>query len=1442
MSSRFVFLVLVLAGLVGCGKGTQEAADREYFTLSGAVTGLDGEGLVLVNGSDSVGIPQNPTLVSIPFTFKKALPDSETFNVVVSKQPQNRLQYCEPKNNSGRIDGLNITNIEIHCVTESFPISGTINGLSGSGLAIQVNDGEIVTLSESGIETFAFSSPLPSGDSYKIKVVTPPTNPSQACIVNKGNGDIIDSAIEDVEISCFTNQFTISGVASGLEGTGLKLKNTVKNTDGIIKGEQYITVSGNEFGFSSPVLSGWSYNLSIAEQPQFPFQSCNITQQASGTISDGDVNSVSIACITNEYTVSGNVSNLLGSNLKLSKKILDSTGQVIGEPDIFSASNSGSFDFSFNEKVKSGYTYVLDVNSQPTSPWQTCNIVEGKTAKVQDSPILTPKIVCTTNTYKVAGEVNNLLGSGLDLQLVVTDQSNNTIATQAKSIVGTGTIHFDFETGIESGHLYKIIATSQPELPYQTCVDIEGTITNSNQSNLTVDCSTNAYKIGGNLTGLYDTSSLELISNEGETLTLSQNGAFFFETPTKSGEDYSISVSKHPAGQKCSIDKPTASVTNLEIMDIAISCQNESYAVGGTISGHSGQIQIKNSTGEALTIAEGQTTFRFSEKVEFPNSYSVDLLTKPFRQDCFVDNSSGRIDEVEVNNISIVCYDKFELSIAPLSNEVTLTWDFPDSSSFNTYYSTDIDCDFENFSTCENGTLVTNVSSPFVVGGLTNGNPYYFKVEATLQSNHRPSSILTGTKPNAIGFNDSVDAISISSDGTAYLGGKFTVAGPVTGGALAFDTSRATAAMIPDFPVVTGTVNTVIEDGNNGWYLGGKFTHVGGVPRNNLAHIRVDGSVDPVWAPSTDRSVNALSKANDVIYIVGDFKKINGVDQPYAAAVNISGTLAAWKPNPDNYVKAISILNDTIYIGGHFKNVGGKGRNYLAAITSLGEALDGWNPSPDGPVWALASSQNSIFVSGYFSNIAGYPRKGLVSINKSGALNVDWVGESYISYLNLPSPPNVLVVSENILYAGGGFNGIIGGKQRFYIAALDISTGQSTDWSPKPNDTIHAIAVSPDTVYVGGEFSRIGNKSQSKFSAIDKISGIASDWSVNISFPEEYGYPKSLVLTNNQLIVSGSFSMLGGKERSHLASIDTLGKLTDWAPNTNNAITALHATSNGIFVSGYFYLVNGSRTNSLVKISESGVVSNWNPGQFSGFVLDFEEFEGKLYAGGHFGMFGGEYRNNLAAIDLATGTITDWNPNANNKVTDIEISNNIVFATGSFTSIGGEERGLIGSVSAETGSVTSWNPNASACITCIVGISALEVDDTSIYVSGAFSLFAGSNQNSFASFDKNSGLLKSWNPLTQGDHGYATSMIARGSAIYMGGSFFSISNQQKGGLVAIDASTGAFIDWNPTNNSQAFVSDLVEHNGKFFAGGLFNSIGNQPRARFSIIGLDGKAQ
>ena len=81
-----------------------------------------------------------------------------------------------------------------------YTIGGTVTGVRGTGLVLQDNSGDNLTITGNG--SFAFSSGIDQGGAYSVTVATQPSNPAQTCVVHNGSGTIGTSDINNVIVSC----------------------------------------------------------------------------------------------------------------------------------------------------------------------------------------------------------------------------------------------------------------------------------------------------------------------------------------------------------------------------------------------------------------------------------------------------------------------------------------------------------------------------------------------------------------------------------------------------------------------------------------------------------------------------------------------------------------------------------------------------------------------------------------------------------------------------------------------------------------------------------------------------------------------------------------------------------------------------------------------------------------------------------------------------------------------------------------------------------------------------------------------------------------------------------------------------------------------------------------------------------------------------------------
>ena len=122
------------------------------------------------------------------------------------------------------------------------------------------------------------------------------------------------------------------------------------------------------------------------------------------------------------------------------------------------------------------------------------------------------------------------------------------------------------------------------------------------------------------------------------------------------------------------------------------------------------------------------------------------------------------------------------------------------------------------------------------------------------------------------------------SGNTIYICGNFLTIGHAYGSGVPVDAE--TGAPLSPFPRVAGPVFKVLPDGQNGWFIAGGFTAVGGLPRSNLAHIFANGAVD-AWCPEPNDIVSDIALDGGVLYLSGDFTSVGGKPRRYLAAVDV---------------------------------------------------------------------------------------------------------------------------------------------------------------------------------------------------------------------------------------------------------------------------------------------------------------------------------------------------------------------------------------------------------------------------------------------------------------------------------------------------------------------------------------------------------------------------
>ena len=445
-------------------------------------------------------------------------------------------------------------------------------------------------------------------------------------------------------------------------------------------------------------------------------------------------------------------------------------------------------------------------------------------------------------------------------------------------------------------------------------------------------------------------------------------------------------------------------------------------------------------------------------------------------------------------------------------------------------------------------------------------------------------------------------------------------------------------------------------------------------------------------------SVKSLAIFGNILYIGGEFDKVfyPGSDptdpanenQPHGwvarnniAALNLTtGEPTAFDPNSDDPVLSMTVKNNILYASGEFHSIGGKYRNCLAALdTTTGDATD-WNTAVGAncKIDNMAISGNLLYAEGPANGLTvtqdEITRKDLVAFKidqDTNNLFTDWNptfdekdGDNYI---------NTLTLADNVLYVGGFFDAI-GGQPRNNVAALSLTTGAATDWNPNVSnpeapgsEDVYSIVSSPDSVYIGGAFTQVGDSPAVYVAKVNKTTGaIDEDFNPDIVYDSHY-YVDKLAYANGELLIVGPFMKLGPYDNYDISDVNAkTGSLGFWDPYLDNLPSSLLIVGKALFTGGSIHYYNYDFNNS----PGANAVHQYGLAQFGDYTKNFVQDEQQppiVYGGGpahSYTSYSGEVMNINNKAKTTDSTRVTLNFASTLNTLEMEISNYSDFRDG----------------------------------------------------------------------------------------------------------------------------------------------------------------------------------
>jgi len=372
-------------------------------------------------------------------------------------------------------------------------------------------------------------------------------------------------------------------------------------------------------------------------------------------------------------------------------------------------------------------------------------------------------ISCAPTLFPIGGTVSGLSGA-----VVLQNNGGDNLTVSADGV-------FTFPTGLALNSTYAVSVLTPPSGQTCTVTNGQGTV-NGTVSDITVTCSgsSQTYTLGGTVSGL--TGTVVLQNSDSQQVSVSADGSFEFATALANGSPYTVTVATPPAGQTCTVNDGSGTISGANVTNVAVVCSETTYTVTGTVSGMTtGPITLQNNGGDDVTL---NSDGGFS----YPNLadgavYDITVLTQPPGQVCAVTNGSGTISGADVSDVTVTCVNTLRIftttnNYAPGSSTVV---------SFNSPASADAKCmvdpNYPGSGTYHalivDGSTRVACTTPNCSGGgspAPEGTDWVFQPNTPYYKEFFSTIVVVGTTNDAGVFEFPMDNFMGSAAGSAWTG------------------------------------------------------------------------------------------------------------------------------------------------------------------------------------------------------------------------------------------------------------------------------------------------------------------------------------------------------------------------------------------------------------------------------------------------------------------------------------------------------------------------------------------------------------------------------------------------------------------------------------------------------------------------------------------------
>lgn len=642
-----------------------------------------------------------------------------------------------------------------------------------------------------------------------------------------------------------------------------------------------------------------------------------------------------------------------------------------------------------------------------------------------------------------------------------------------------------------------------------------------------------------------------------------------------------------------------------------------------------------------------------------------------------------------------------------------------------------------------------------------------------------------------------------------------------------------------------GHINQAIKDPEGNLYILGKFTHVQGYPRRNLAKLNSNCKLDlnfDARLAGTNTILYDLLYLDGRIFVAGDFRTLNGAFtnfpsptfREHLASLDAkTGLVDSWSPNVTGTdVKRLVTDGQFIYFIGDFTAVNSGGAGFLSKVDKNNGSTFFSMPQLSGNASTLKISNGILYLGGDFTTL----NPGAFSRDKLAAIRLsDNTVLPAFSSIVINGSVKELVVWENSIFVAGDITG-----PRLGLFKTDLNgTVLSNNYDITGNfPGIYKLSIIEDKLYAFGYFDTVRGLDRKNFFHLDLNTDTVTNWDPKFFNANSESQGVALPIKDDIIFLGGGFGALDVRLRDKIAEFDlATGYPTDWNPMATggSAISVMTKEENTLYFAGDFTGLEGTNQsgNAAYDVTTKTRLP-WNPTISGGSVNTMKSKNGSIYLGGNFNQTNGTNTPSLSKVDQLSGSLdSNFVSGVNNIVEAIEFYQDQLLIAGKFDAVPASSR-FLASLNPQNGSFVRTHDKVFDLGNSASAFS-LFVSGDRLFMSGQYivnSPFPSISLSAYQLPNLNSiSLPQSFGANTN----FARSFVETENRIFLGGTILDFSGTARVGLISLDRSNGRLNDWNPRLANSDTVRKILYIDKTIFAFGGISSGGNKYRSGFIKI-------